>query len=104
MFSVFCSAFFSISEGNLIKYSTVVSILMVFPDFALKHAVTVMLNSYNIYRLNPERFNATGYWDGPIKEMGLKTYFTYMPLVTIALMVGKRVFWFCFVFLLNSYV
>lgn len=84
------------SETQLTKYSTLISFLMVLPDYALKHALSVMLTTFNVLRVlehfpsnvsGAGKLALPGYWNGASDLLGLNTFFIYMPVVTVVLLV-----------------
>lgn len=105
IFAVLAASFFSLSEIQLRKYSTVVDILMVLPDYALKHALSVMLTTFQLNKFASmfeiddaiagsflsSELKLPDYWNGAIDVLGLKSYFIYMPVVTVVLMVRKLI-------------
>lgn len=89
------ATYLTLSPSNLIKYNTVVSIIMVQPDYALKHALSVMITTFKALE-SIDTFDIPegaptdllpGYWKGIMDGMGLDKYFIYMLVVTFVLMV-----------------
>lgn len=99
MFVDLVAQFLSGNEENMISYSTWVGFLLVFPDYALRHAMSAMFIAYSkiqsakqtvimgLQITNAQYIDETISYVGTSDVLDLKRYYIYMACVFLFLMV-----------------
>lgn len=80
------AAYLSLDQVNMVTYESWILVLMVFPDFSLRYACSVMFITFSKIRENQTSF--TYKYIGSSDELDLMRYFLYMTFVAVVAMVS----------------